>query len=308
MKITIPLGYHLELSGEISSPGSSGAVEINTVLVPDNDAVPGQVSGDAFLFTLAPTVEISPYSTGPVGTNAHKWVGNGRVYMPRLEGGQGIGKPQSLFGLMIVDPPGVDTRVEDALLEAYGLFVGTTLPNKFSGALQVGNPGTWAQAQKFGTGAGSRWNVMHWVTGKRRLLPRGEAATGDAYSSWIQTKVATAPSGHHPRIAGAYVETPEIEESNGATVSEYATLIVGDAPTDGGAGFESAKRRAMHVGKGPSEIEGTVSVGGLRIAAGNAPNCSNDASGEVGEFRWDEDYLYVKTNATTWKRAALSAW
>lgn len=309
MKSTLALGNHLEFSGEVASSGSVGAMEINTTLTPDNDAVPGQIGGDAYGFTVAPVVNISPHSVGPIGSfNTHKWVASHRLHLPKLQGGNGTGKPQSLVGLMIIDPPGVDTAVEDALLEAWGLYVGTTLGNKFSGALQVGNPGTRAQALKFGSGSGSRWNTMLWVTGKRNLLPFGESRTGSAFSAHIETKVSTAASGIHPHIAGAYVETPEIESSGGATVGNYTTLRVGNAPADGEAGFGSTVRRALWVGTGPSEIEGDLTVGGLRIKNSTPPTSSSDPSGEVGEMRADDDYFYRKTGPTTWKRVALSTW
>lgn len=137
-KSTIALGGNWEFSGEVSAPGSVGAVEINSELTPDSDAVPGAVSGDAYGLTVAPTVKISPFSVGPVGGNAHKWVVGTRLYLPRLTGGGGTGKPQSLIGLMLLDPPGVDTTQSSALLEAWALRVGTRLPSKFDGAVRVG--------------------------------------------------------------------------------------------------------------------------------------------------------------------------
>lgn len=137
-KTTIALGGHWEFSGEVSSGGSAGAVEINAELTPDADAVPGQVSGDAYGLTVAPTVNISPYSVGPVGGNAHKWVAGTRLYMPKLQGGKGTGKPQSLIGLMLLDPPGVDTLPSDALMEAWAIAVGTRLPSRFAGSVQMG--------------------------------------------------------------------------------------------------------------------------------------------------------------------------
>jgi hypothetical protein len=139
MKSTIALGDHLEIVGEVSGPGSVGGVEIAQTLTPDNDAVPGAVSGDAFAFTLRPTVNISPHSNGPMGTNAHKWVGTLRMYMPKLQGGGGTGKPQSLVGIMLLDPPGTDTLPEDAWLEAWALVVGTKLGIKIDGLVQVGS-------------------------------------------------------------------------------------------------------------------------------------------------------------------------
>jgi hypothetical protein len=309
LKSTIALGDHLELSGEVASKGSVGVLELNPTLTPDCDAIPGQVSGDAFGLTVAPTINISPYSVGPIGTpNAHKWVASYRLRMPKLQGGQGCGKPQSLVGLLLTDPPGQDTDVEDALLEVWAVLVGSTLPSKFAGALQVGSPSNRAQALKFGSGSGSRRNYMLWVTGKRTLFPYGVSADGNAYTALIETKVSTSDSGSHPHIAGAYVATPEIETSGGATVDNYTTLRVGDAPTDGTTGFESTVRRALRVGKGQSEIEGALSVGSLRIPHSSAPTCSNDPDGEIGDVRWDDDCLYVKTGANEWKRTALSSW
>lgn len=137
-KSTVSLGGNWEFSGEVSSPGGAGAVEINAELTPDNDAVPGQVSGDAYGLTVAPTVNISKYSVGPVGGNSHKWVASQRLYMPRLQKGGGTGKPQSLIGLMILDPPGIDTTQADALMEAWALTVGTKLPSRFAGSVQMG--------------------------------------------------------------------------------------------------------------------------------------------------------------------------
>ena len=40
-------------------------------------------------------------------------------------------------------------------------------------------------------------------------------------------------------------------------------------------------------------------------SAGTAPTLSGDP-GDVGEIRFDDNYIYVKTSGAGWKRAALS--
>jgi hypothetical protein len=308
MKIIGTPGPTLDVTSEVSSSGTVGALEVNTVLTPSNNTGSGETSGDATGLIVQPTVNISQYSTGPVGTNAHKWVVGQRLRMPTLQGGFPTGKPQSYVGLLIAEPLSGAAEVEDALLEAWSLYNGTTLGSKFSGAVQIGNPGTTAQALTFGSGSGTRWNSMLWVTGKMSPFSYGTAATGDAYAAFIETKMSTYGSGSHPNIGGAYVATPEIESSGGATVTTYSTLRVGNAPTDGSTGFGSTARRALWVGTGQSEVEGSLAVGSLRITNSSAPSSSSDSSGSVGDVRWDSSYMYIKTGSSTWKRAALSTW
>ena len=63
------------------------------------------------------------------------------------------------------------------------------------------------------------------------------------------------------------------------------------------------------------DVRGNVRIAGddhsLIIDHPKAPAGSNDAMGEKGQIAWDENYLYVKTQAGpehVWKRAALETW
>lgn len=42
-------------------------------------------------------------------------------------------------------------------------------------------------------------------------------------------------------------------------------------------------------------------------AASYTPTSSSDTSGKIGELTYDANFLYVKINATTWKRIALTS-
>lgn len=188
MKITIPLSHHLEITGEVSENGSVTGVEFNQTLTPDNDAQPGQCSGDAFAFTLAPKVNISPHSCGPVGGNAHKWVGTLKMYLPRLQGGGETGKPQGLVGLLITDPPGTDVREEDALMGAWAVRVGTRLPTIFDGPVRVGklritnSPAPLSSTDPTGEEGEVRWDENYWYL---KINSRRWARTAfDAPETW----------------------------------------------------------------------------------------------------------------------------
>lgn len=49
-----------------------------------------------------------------------------------------------------------------------------------------------------------------------------------------------------------------------------------------------------------------INADGIRIRVTKTPTGSADSSGQVGDIAWDTDYVYVKTAAGAWKRAALS--
>jgi parallel beta-helix repeat protein len=52
-------------------------------------------------------------------------------------------------------------------------------------------------------------------------------------------------------------------------------------------------------------IQGLTGYNQLRLATSYTPTGTNDGAGYVGDFAWDDNYLYIKTSVG-WKRAALS--
>ena len=46
----------------------------------------------------------------------------------------------------------------------------------------------------------------------------------------------------------------------------------------------------------------------IRMRTSYTPTGTSDTNGNVGDVAWDADYIYVKTGASQWKRAALSSW
>ena len=54
------------------------------------------------------------------------------------------------------------------------------------------------------------------------------------------------------------------------------------------------------------EVEDLNVTDQLRIQNSFTPSGSGDASGVVGDVAWDDDFIYIKTNAG-WKRTALSS-
>lgn len=53
------------------------------------------------------------------------------------------------------------------------------------------------------------------------------------------------------------------------------------------------------------ETEDLNVTGQFRIQNSFTPSGSGDVSGEIGDVAWDDDFIYIKTNAG-WKRTALS--
>ena len=55
---------------------------------------------------------------------------------------------------------------------------------------------------------------------------------------------------------------------------------------------------------------GTGRTGGTKFIYEGTPNPPNSATdwGDVGEWRWTSDYIYVCTSTNVWKRAALGTW
>lgn len=302
----------LEATGEVSGPGNVSSIAMTATLTPGDHATPDNAGGDAYGLYIRPTVNISQYSTGPIGVNAHKYVAGQLLDIPRLHPlGSGAGKPQSLYGLWISDPLGHTTTVEEALLEAWALFVATTLGSKFSGAVQIGNPGTVAQPLVNGRGFGTRRNHMLWVTGTLKpsldspCPPARPGCPGvESYAAFAETQMITPsrpPDDRHLNIGTAHVHTPEITESGGAIVDTYTTLRVGNAPTDGGQGFSpETVRRALWVGTGQSEIEGSLNVGsqlkvGSQIEVGSGPTITSGSEWPTASAI--DGSLYLRTGS-----------
>jgi len=51
----------------------------------------------------------------------------------------------------------------------------------------------------------------------------------------------------------------------------------------------------------------TISPGQLILSGNTAPSLSGD-TGNLGEVRFDSDYMYIAVAINTWKRTALSGW
>ncbi len=55
------------------------------------------------------------------------------------------------------------------------------------------------------------------------------------------------------------------------------------------------------------DVNGSTGFNQFRLRTSYTPSETSDTNGNIGDISWDDDYVYVKTNAG-WKRSALSTW
>jgi hypothetical protein len=72
-------------------------------------------------------------------------------------------------------------------------------------------------------------------------------------------------------------------------------------PTDYGYRYFSTDQNKWYTWNGTA----WMGEGGQRTSGAYTPTSSKDRNGTVGDFSWDDNYIYIKTSAG-WKRAALS--
>jgi hypothetical protein len=94
---------------------------------------------------------------------------------------------------------------------------------------------------------------------------------------------------------------PSFRLALGDNGSEYSGLVV-QANTAGSPW--TAHEDILYLdGDGDLEIAGNK----LRIKESKTPDSSNDTC-DKGDISWDSNYIYVCTDANTWKRSALQTW
>jgi hypothetical protein len=55
------------------------------------------------------------------------------------------------------------------------------------------------------------------------------------------------------------------------------------------------------------DVNGATGYDQLRMRTSYTPTGTSDPNGSTGDIAWDDDYVYIKTNAG-WKRKQLESW
>lgn len=98
----------------------------------------------------------------------------------------------------------------------------------------------------------------------------------------------------------------------GYTSSSYGNIFLGinkSGNIGGSVGigtnsFVSGEKLRVN---GNTLISGTLTSNYLNMSSTLTPSSSSDGTGSVGDIRYDDNYIYIKTS-TGWKRAALGTW
>jgi Collagen triple helix repeat (20 copies) len=164
----------------------------------------------------------------------------------------------------------------------------------------AGGSGGTVTVSAVSSGAVSRFN--HNVTARGNGYTVGTVATtggtGTGCTVRIQNLVMTYVT---PSLGGV---TGKNVNGNGTYTQIFLATTTGDltfTPTNT-ARFTIDSVSVKEVTGGNLTLSGT-----LRQPTSKTPS-SASATGVVGEFAWDADYIYICTATNTWKRTAISSW
>lgn len=99
-----------------------------------------------------------------------------------------------------------------------------------------------------------------------------------------------------------------IENSNssspliGGDFSADEVYLNGDVEINGDVGISTSAPTAK------LDVNGSTGYDQLRMRTSYTPTGPGDSNGNMGDIAWDENYIYIKTSACCWKRAAIVAW
>lgn len=257
---TAPAGVGVNMDLDVYSTGTVNGMLLTPKLRPDADnSTPA--SGDAHALRIKPTVHISPNSTGPVGSNAHKHVVALQLHIPDLVlDGAGTGKPQDLCALHILNNTAGDVGTAKALRGLWGIRIQGGLPNEFVGCIHLKNEGAAIQ-NIGGADSGEAWNANA-LRIENRIAPvviAGRNSLGEGFALYSAITIDTYSSGVHANLGNALVKTPVLGTAGGATCTNFTTLKVEAAP----AALGSAVLRALWVGTGNSQFDGNICLAGV---------------------------------------------
>jgi hypothetical protein len=163
------------------------------------------------------------------------------------------------------------------------------------------------------------WSANHW--GGDILIKAGSGynnSGGDVQieggytSSWTFSTTPTKVNIYGGPIDGDYTNSGLITVESGKQLSSFGpdrdgghiSLMPGAAKGSGLSG---------NVGVGTTsptakmDVNGPTGFNQLRVRTSYTPTGTVDPNGNVGDIAWDDDYVYVKTNAG-WKRTVLATW
>ena len=114
--------------------------------------------------------------------------------------------------------------------------------------------------------------------------------------------VAPAAADDIARLDTVTAHTARTDNPHAVTAAQVAAVrLAGDTMT--GNLVVNARLGINVTPSQPIDVDGSA----IRIRQSSTPPFAN-STGEVGEIRWDADFVYVCVATNTWRRAALAAW
>ncbi len=139
-------------------------------------------------------------------------------------------------------------------------------------------------------------------------VPRGNTGWSDFGTGFLVIANQSAASASPTNNLACRMEVVGVNPSN--SFGTWLTLNGITASIPVSTASTSTTTGALTVSGGVG-IAGALNVGGqingLGAVQPGTP-ASATAAGTTGQVRWDSDYLYVCTAASTWKRVAISTW
>lgn len=148
-----------------------------------------------------------------------------------------------------------------------------------------------------GFGANDDLKIFH--NGNHSIIR--ETGTGDLYLQSDNNVILGSDSGTETYVKGIYNNAVELYHANVKKLETTANgITVEGSVTSNFIGSVFADDSSQMLDAETQTLYGTIVA-----TAGTAPTVSGQP-GAVGEIRFDDNYIYVKTSGAGWKRAALS--
>ena len=226
--------------------------------------------------------------------NGSNWL-NGNVAFSEI-----TGKPTTLASYGITDALKIgDDYTGSVFADNSTLLVdgvsGTINSSALTMPIQI--PDGTISSNYIGFGADDDLKIFH--NGNHSIIR--ETGTGDLYLQSDNNVILGSDSGTETYVKGIYNGAVELYHDNVKKLETTANGIeVEGSVTSNFIGSVFADDSSQMLDAETQTLYGTIVA-----TAGTAPTVSGQP-GAVGEIRFDDNYIYVKTSGAGWKRAALS--
>jgi hypothetical protein len=167
----------------------------------------------------------------------------------------------------------------------------------FIDAIVIGNSGNVGIGEQ---GSGAKFKVLKTTPNSYAIFAE---SLGDNANAIGVEKDGIGSAVYIYKKAGESGNSIEIDHysSDNALVirSGVSEILVVESTGDVAIGSASATAKL--------DLNGPTGYNQLRVRTPYTPTSTNDPNGNIGDIAWDDNYMYIKTNAG-WKRSQLSTW